>query len=160
MLRSNKGVTMISIIVTVLIMAALAGISVGLGLSSVDKIRIGRMVASMTMVKAKAEIVYENYQFSEIENNLVGSKTNLDSDGIILSDNEKNMIEGEDEYWYKWDADVLENQGLDPKMLSGNEVYYVNYENTEVISSKGAKFADEKCYSITGLKYLLEKIEE
>lgn len=64
--------------------------------------------------------------------------------------------------WYKWDRSTLEAQGLDKEMLAENEYFYVNYENGEIIYSKGTSFNNEDyMYSMTGLNYLLSNdVEE
>ena len=155
MLKDDKGITMTSLVIMIIVLLILASVSVTTGYSGIKEIRIGRIVSNMTMVKAKAETIYEANQFNE--ENLIGQKSDINS--ISISSVEQNLIGAISGDWYKWDKSVLKGQGLDPNMLSGdNEYFLVNYEKPEVIYSKGESLnGSERYYSLTGLKYILEK---
>jgi Tfp pilus assembly protein PilE len=156
MVKNNKGITLISLAVTIAVLSILITISINSGYSSIKKVRAGRLVSYMTMVRAKSKLIYEDYQFKNTS--LVGTKSDLPE----ISENEKSMIMNKydissDEFeklnWYKWEKKDLKDQGFDENMLDGEECYYINYEYGEIISSESV----ENFYSLTGLNKIYEQ---
>ncbi len=159
MVKKEKGVTLVTLVITIILLGILAGVSANTGYSVIKDMRIGRIIANMTLVRAKVETIYEQYQFSEEEEDLVGTKvTEID----FLSEEEKKLIEekaGNTEFanlvWYEWNANDLRSQGLDVNLLGNDEKFYINYENSEIIYSKGTAYRTKiKYYSMTGLNYI------
>ena len=153
MLKNNKGITMIALVITIIILLVLTGISVNTGFSTIKEFRAGRVISNLTMVKAKAEVIYEEYQFNGTP--LVGTT----GEKIELSDEEKRLLGSDFDIWtwYQWDTSILEEQGLDKEMLGTNEYFLVNYENAEIVYTKGTSLDGQTTYySLTGLKYMLE----
>lgn len=101
MLKNEKGITILVLVITIVIMIIITGVSVNNGFLVVKEVRLGRIISNMTMLKAKAETIYEQNQFNQTP--LVGTISTIKPD---LSEKEKNML-GEDVdnwTWYKWDA--------------------------------------------------------
>ena len=171
MLKSNKGVTIIALVTTIVILIILTGVSLTAGYSSLEKVRVGRIITNMTLVKAKADNLYEEYQFSNDET-ILGEKSKISNLNVTLSDVEKTLIQNaalenknissdlSNWDWYLWNKEKLQEQGLDSKILKNNEVFYVNYESGEVLYSTGTVHDNngEKTnyYSFTGLNNILE----
>ncbi len=156
MQNNNKGVTLITLVLTILLLSVLAGVSINTGFSVVKDIRMGRIISNMVLVKAKVEVIDEQYEFSGNEADLVGKKEQAGID--FIQETEKEMIEKNAESydfntwnWYCWDSDTLKSQGLDSNMLSNDECFYVNYEHGEIVYSKGTSHNNEKYYSLSGL---------
>lgn len=173
MLKNNKGVTILALVITIILLLILAGVSVNTGFSVVKDVRVGRMLSNMALVQAKVEVIGEEYHFHNNDTDyLVGEEVfRIDSathqlENIKLSDEERNMIAQKAEVseadlfnweWFKWDANILEAQGLDKKMLDENEFFYVNYEHAEIVSSEGTSYDNTHYfYSITGLNNLYQ----
>ena len=57
-------------------------------------------------------------------------------------------------YWYKWDTNILHEQGLDTKILKQGGCFFVNYDTPEVIYSEGETIDNVHYY------YSLTAIEE
>ncbi len=163
MLKNNKGITILALVITVLILLILTGVSLGTGYSVITDIKLGRTVANMALVKAKAETIYEQYQFSGNSEDLVGEPVSVD----FLSEREIQLIEQNSgktglagSVWYKWTAQTLVKQGLDPNLLRNKETefFFVNYEFDEVAWNKGTTYnvGTEKTYyySMTGLNFI------
>lgn len=168
MLKNNKGITILALIITILVLLVLTSVSLGTGYSVITDIKLGRTVANMALVKAKAETIYEQSQFSGNEEDLVGEKVSVD----FLSQEEIQLIEQNagktglaGRVWYKWDAETLAKQGLDPSLIQNliqnkKEDFYflVNYEFDEVAWNNGTTYdvGTEKTYyySMTGLNWI------
>ena len=106
------------------------------------------------MVKAKMETIYEQYQFNGTQ--LVGTPSDIE---IELSAQEQELLGNtvNSWKWYKWDANTLQSQGLDGKMLGKNKYFLVNYEHFEILySQKTSGENGEYYHSMTGLEKLLE----
>lgn len=168
MLKNNKGITILILVVTILLMLILAGVSLNTGFSVLNDMRMGSVVSNMNLVQAKAEVIYENYTFYNNDTDcLVGDGPyqmdhTLQLGDVKLEQEELQLIAQKAEVseeevknwnWYQWSREDLEAQDLDADMLAEDEMFYINYENAEVIYSTGVSLEDSKVYhSITGLK--------
>lgn len=161
MLRNNKGITILALVITILVLLVLTSVSLGTGYSVITDIKLGRTISNMALIKAKAETIYEQYQFSGNSEDLVGEPVTFD----FLSEKEIQVIEQNagkmgiaDSVWYKWTAETFVQQGLDPNLLqnqSSDIAFFVNYEFDEVAWNKGTTYdlGQQKTYyySMTGL---------
>lgn len=170
MIKNNKGVTLISLVVTILVLGILAGVSLTAGTSVITQVRAGRIVSNMSLVKAKAQTIYEEYQFY---NNDISYLAKADEDVYFVGTMDLNVTQEEIDMiateagvtsldvssweWYKWDKETLESQGLDKQMLGNNECFFVNYEYGEIIFSEGTSYHNSvDYYSLTGVNYVLK----
>lgn len=168
MLKKNSGVTLVSLVAIVVILMILAGVSLTSGYSLVQETRVMRIISNMTLVKSKAEIIYEGYQFSGDESELVGTQIGdldvdiSDDEKAIIIDRAKEDIESVEEnfenwHWYSWDRETLKANGLDYNMLDENEYFYVNYQYGEIVYSNGTSLDDSNYYfSMSGLSEAFE----
>lgn len=170
MIKNDRGVTLISMVVAVLILGILAGVSITAGTSIIPQVNASKVFSNMTLVNAKVQTIYEEYQFyNNDENYLVKSDDYvyvIGTMGLNISREEIEMIaqkygvtieEVSNWEWYKWDSGILKSQGLDKQMLGNNECFFVNYEYGEIIFSE--KISDDKdgeYHSFTGIKNILE----
>lgn len=163
MLKNNKGITMMMLVVTVIVLIILTGVSVQTGKVSTRDTKVARKVADMKLVKAKVEVIYEQNRFNG--ESLIGVNEVewfTDDLGIELSEEEKNLIVKDRNeknmskwLWYMWDREILMSQGLDPNMLSDNQYYFVNYATGEILYTAGTIYDNQKYYSLTGLEAML-----
>lgn len=151
MIKNNKGITILALVITVIILAMLVGVSLNSGYSVINNMRAGRMISDMVLVKAKVQTIYEQYEFNE-EKGLIGTridKTMLPS--LIQTEKESIKTALDDNTWFQWDTNTLVSQGLDYKLLGEGEYFYVNYKYSEIIYSKGTIYEGQTYYSLTGL---------
>lgn len=140
-LNKEKGITLVALIITIILMIILAGTGVYLGDKAIDKAKLEDIKTDMLSIKTKAKIIAEQYNFKDIEN-LVGSQI-TDEDATKLGiENSENIR--------KWSSSDLNSQGL--STIEG-DTYIVNYnlEDTnscEVYYLKGYQGK----YSLTELK--------
>lgn len=163
MLKNNKGITMMMLVVTVIVLIILTGVSVQTGKVSTRDTKVARKVADMKLVKAKVEVIYEQNRFNG--ESLIGVNEVewfTDDLDIELSEEEKNLIVKDRNekdmskwLWYMWDREILMSQGLDPNMLSDNQYYFVNYATGEILYTAGTIYDNQKYYSLTGLEAML-----
>lgn len=165
-MKNNKGVTLLMLAITVIVLSILSSVSITTGSKLIKEVRISRIISCMNLVMAKVGDIYENYQFDPITNDLVGiEETSLSE----LSDDEKAIIAEKNEVevdaldtwvWYTWDSETLKEQGLDSDMLGPGEYYYINYEHKEILYSVGTEHNHVIYHSYTGLSSLFEILSE
>ncbi|MBQ3145272.1 MAG: hypothetical protein IJB90_01630 [Clostridia bacterium] len=110
-LNKEKGITLIALIITVILMLILVGVGIDYGSDSINKAKLEDIKTDMISIKTRAKIVVEQYNFKDIDA-LVGSEI-TDAEKDILNIDEK--IEGleEDEYEIlKWSSQDLAGQNL------------------------------------------------
>lgn len=147
MLKNNKGVTLTVLVVTIIVIIILAGVTISSSDSLIKNTKVKNMVTNMYLIQAKAEALYEEYQFNNTDtDNYVGSPT-----ADVTSYGES---AGAEDKWYIWDQTTITQLGFDENMLSSGGDFIVNYATGEVIYTKGLKDDDGN------VKYTLSKLTE
>ena len=155
MIKNQKGVTLSALVITIIVLVILAGVTIGATTDLMSDSKVKTYITNMLLVQAKAESLYEKYQFEGTDlgagNEYMGTKEdianmekyNISSDGTT------------DDYWYKWTQTTLSKNGLDPEMLeTSSESFFVNYERGEVVYSNG--FVDKNGTRYFSLSEMLE----
>jgi hypothetical protein len=142
-LKSGKAITLVSLIITIVIMAIVIASGVELGKDAIKEAKLEDIKTDMISIKTKAKIVTEQYNFKDIDA-LVGT-------AITDEEASKLGIEKSDRI-LKWSSTDLSSQNL--SNIEG-DTYIVSYDldnpnNCEVYYLKGY---DGK-YSLTELQEL------
>lgn len=149
-LKNKKGITIIALVITVIIMLILVGVTIKVGTNSIDEAEKEDIITNMISIKTRAKIVKDQYNFKDISN-LVGTKLTEDTehdttqiDSVIPTENKENC--------YIWTQTDLNDQGLTSINSDESDFYVVYYgdENNgiEVYYSNGI----EGKYSLTQLQ--------
>ena len=72
-LRMEKGITIIALIITIILMLILAGVGIHFGTDAIDKAKLEDIKTDMISIKTKAKIIAEQYNFKDIDS-LIGSQ--------------------------------------------------------------------------------------
>lgn len=159
MLKNQKGVTLTVLVVTIIVLGILASVTISTTTDLMYDSKVKTYITDMSMIKAKAETIYEKYEFENDESQSANGLGNGDDNigyKVNISDMDKYGVssdESNNEYWYKWDKTILSNNGFSPEMLDSGEYYYVNYKSGEVVYSKGFKGKNSNTiYSLTEMK--------
>lgn len=142
-LNREKGITLVALIITIVLMLILAGVGIDFGSDAITKAKLEDIKTDMISIKTKAKIIADQYSIKEIDN-LVGTQITDEEATKLGITNNKNIR--------KWSKEDLTNQGL--STIDG-DTYIVNYSadgnNTcEVYYLNGY----EGKYSLTELKEL------
>ena len=142
-IKEKKGITLVALVITVVIMLILIGVGVKLGTDIIDKAKLEDIKTDMISIKTKAKIVVDEYNYKDIES-LVGSEISEEEIKLLgLSDKPYENIR-------KWSKEDLAMQNL--STIEGDKyvVYYdlENPNNCEVYYLEGYK---DK-YSLTELQ--------
>lgn len=160
MYKSNMGITLIALVVTITIMLILAAVGINMGREVIDKSKLEDIKTNMLAIQGKAKIIAEKNSFDKNEE-LIGIQI-VQEDGIYKASgyaikNElqnslnDNNSDGKSKY-YIWTEEDLKNEGLkNIKIDVENEKFYiVDYKTGEVFYALGY----EGKYSLKDLKDL------
>ena len=121
MFKESKGVTLIALIITIIIMIILAGATIATS-ELIDRAQEQQIVTNLALIQTKVKIIMEKASFSGDSSFYVG----------VL------QTSGEYEGMYEYTENVLRENGLDAiaNRING-EKYYVDYTTGDIIYSKG-----------------------
>ena len=140
-LKNEKGITLLALVITMIILMILVGITINIGKNGITESREGAMLSELGIVqnailqrKTKADLTGENYPGETI------TEANINLEETIEEIN-NNRTSGEEEISRKDRDDShyyflsTENGGLEELGITNSEdAYIVNYETGEVIN--------------------------
>ena len=158
--KNNKGITLIALTITIIILLILASITIYSGKESIKKAQLESLKTNMLLIKAKAKEYVEQASFKngvnkseiseEAKNELKGKEANA-------SDYSKqNITINGGEILYKLTSDNLKEMGLKDVKLGSNEEYLVKYNikdvTVEVYNTSGFENNGTTVYSLSELE--------
>ena len=158
--KNNKGITLIALTITIIILLILASITLYSGKESIKKAQLESLKTNMLLIKAKAKEYVEQASFKngvnkseiseEAKNELKGKEANA-------SDYSKqNITINGGEILYKLTSDNLKEMGLKDVKLGSNEEYLVKYNikdvTVEVYNTSGYENNGTTVYSLSELE--------
>ena len=149
-MRNNKGITLISLIVIVIILAMLTGYIVTSVNNTYEKSSIIQFSSYMQMIQKKVDIYVEEGTDIETLGQPLSTENKTRLQEILNSDT-KNVIETTDangsKLRYFSSSDIYE----DFEISEINDEVVVNFANREIISLNGVQKDEEMYYVIQGL---------
>lgn len=161
MQKNNKGITIVTLAMAIVVLIIIAGVSIYGATYLIDVANVQNITTNMLFIQAKAKTISEKSIFESDETLLQGEKiTDVDYDAInnlkeqeIISDQEENY-----DSYYLWNREILDNNDLQDVELEEGDFYIVNYKTNEVIYTKGFKKTDGKTgYKLSELKSEVEE---
>ena len=159
----NKGITLVALIITIVVMMIIAGIAVNEGSESIEIANLESKKTNMLLIKAQAKKYVEevNYRFGIKPENLSEEQKNsirieiYETQGKLQKASEAGITtpSGVDiSKCYYVTQESLENMGLNQVSLQNNEKYYVSFDeenvSVEVYNTEGFKGK----YSLTDIE--------
>ena len=156
MRNNEKGVTLIALVITIIIMSILAITTITTG-DLIGKAKFQSIASNMLLIQAKVRIINERFSFNEDPSIYVGKKLKDQTDKSIIANGALTSTELDNENLYVYDRDTLDSIGLEGINLPNDTIYIVNYENCDIIWPSGVENENgEKLYK---LSEILEEIE-
>lgn len=172
MIKNNKGVTLVALSITIIVILIIASVTYVSGRDLLDSTKLKGYITTMYLIKGEVENINETYQFDGDTSNLKGKKldisyTNPDT-GISTKDMlkdiyTKEIFVGESDaeikagneiaggIWYILEQDDMKELGIENDMLNSGDVFIVNYSTGLIIYSKGYTNKGVTTYSLDGL---------
>lgn len=153
-LSGQKGITLIALVITIILMMILIGIGIEYGGDAINKAKLEDRKTDMISIKTRAKIIAEQYNFQDREN-LVGTKytEDTDFDKQIVDNAFSEFTEEEMDNLYIWTQEDLNNEGLNTIEVFSDS-YYIVYYNLEDANSCEVYFSMgvDGNYSLTELQ--------
>lgn len=175
MIKNNKGVTLVALSITIIVMLIIASVTYVSGRDLLDSTKIRSYITTMYLVKGEVDNMNESYEFDGSETHLKGSKLNksydysgtgattqemlkqiymdeIFKDVADVSIREQNaMNEVNNGIWYILTEADLKQMGIENDMLDNGNVFIVNYKTGFIVYSKGYTNKGITTYSLDGL---------
>lgn len=140
-LKNNKGITLIALTITIIVLLILASITIYTGSESIKKAQLESLKTNMLLIKAKAKEYVEQASFKNGVNNTNIDEAKKQLQGQEESADSYNYISLDvGQYLYNVN-DELSNLGLKDVKVVGDEKYLVKYDiknvTVEVYNTKG-----------------------
>lgn len=148
--KSNKGITMVALLVTIVIMILLAAVTINIGTREIERAKLEDLKTTMLLIKGRAQIVADKEEFGE----------NYDSTGMLTleeatrynTSNLQSIFSNIDtSNLYIWEQTAMDNNNIQVT-VTNTDFYVVDYETGEVYYSLGFTYEDNTYYSLTELQ--------
>lgn len=142
-MKNNKGITMISLVIVVLIMILLASVTAYEANGLVSIARVQSVTTNLLLIQAKVRIINEKIVFESEEDKksqlYVGTKL-IEGDRALETMRDKEIVTNDDinnNSYYLLSKEDLIDMGLES--INSEDGYVVSYTTEEVIYIKGVK---------------------
>jgi len=156
MRKNERGITMVSLVITMVVLGIITGITIFTGMGIIKQVELQTINTNMMLIQAKVKTIAEQAKFNKDTNNYLGDLVseisgNDDIDELI----EVGVIEDSSKCYLISQSD-LNNMGLNQVDIA--EGYVVNYETEEIIYVKGFENDGNTYYKLSETRGL--SIEE
>ncbi len=148
-MKSEKGMTLITTAVLVVVIAALVSAVIYYARIAIAKEELESLKTDMLLVQAKVKKITGEYTLEQKEELLKGTKIDeMAENATIQNFLEKEIIDIEEENkkYYVLDKQNLEELDLQKVKLKEDSYYIVEYTSNEVYYTKGVEYADGNTY--------------
>lgn len=151
-LKSKKGITLISLVITITVLIILASIATYSGINVIKQSKLNKFTAEMKIMQTEVNNLYDRY--SSGETSVLGAGKELDSEANNVFTTNASGIADSSGYRY-YDRETIESLGIEEV----EEEFYVNVEKRSVISRLGIEYEGEKYYTLEQLPNGLYNVE-
>lgn len=133
-LKKQKGITIISLVITVIVLIIISGIGITMGIDSIKSSKDNKLTSELMMVQHAVLEQYTKYQTTKDITYLVGNKVELEEVNQIAQDYNITLVDIPQKYsnkdYYRLDKASLLQIGIE----NTDDEYIVNYISGEVIN--------------------------
>ena len=159
---NNKGISLIALVITIVVLLILASITFEYGKESINNAKLESLKTNMLLIKAKTKEYVEEANFkagtsNEYKDESGNLKAEIAEELIGTPEaNKPSYISLEDGQYLYDITSKLSEIGLKDIQVSGNEKYLVRYDvknaTVEVYNTKGFKVDGTTVYDLTNLQ--------
>ena len=159
--EDNRGITLVALVVTIIVLLILAGIGINTGISSMEKVKLEELKTNMLLIEAKARECVEEANFrmgGSTEDTVVDSvRTEIyETNNRLEKADSTNVPNIPDEIdldnCYVITQETFDLWGLNKIKLSEDEKYLVEFNESEIkVEVYNTKGYDGK-YSLTQIE--------
>ncbi|MGN1301908.1 MAG: hypothetical protein ACI4U9_05265 [Clostridia bacterium] len=150
-LKQTKGITIVALIITIIIMLILASVTIQFGVGEVQRAKLEDIKTTMLLIKGRAQIVADKEEFGESYDN-TGMIKVADASGYDLSLLQPTLNELEDtSNLYIWEQTAMDNNNIDVEITT-KDFFVIDYFTGEVYYSLGYTYEGNTYYSLTQMQ--------
>ena len=181
-MKKNKGITMVALVITIVLLLILVGISIGTGGNIIKRTELENLKTGMLLIEVKGKEYVENANFNlgtrfnelkdetekskridEAKSKLKGKEitdaSQLPETFEITTDQFNNEKNEKLEYYYELSDYDLEDMGManeETKNIKGDIIikYGIKYNTVEVYNTQGFTKDDKTYYKLSDLRNL------
>lgn len=158
-MKKENGITLMSLVITVIVLILIAGISIKSGTESVDDTRLEAFYTELEVIQKRVDEIAstnENY----IDNN--GNKIYLKDVGTNLNDEQTNLLTSINSNYVPSNFKYFTANQL--KNIFGlsdiSQDVFINFSDRTVISANGIEINKKKYYTLKNTSYFVEHTEK
>lgn len=141
-MKNEKGITLISLVITIIVLIILASVTTYAGLNSIRTSKLTRFRQELELMQAQVNLLYEKYK--DEETITIGKDiSQADSTKVENAFNSLGSQVTQADYRY-FDVDTLKDLGIE----GIEEEYLVNIKTRDVISLDGFKYEGAMYYTL------------
>lgn len=155
-MKKNKGITLISLVVTIAVLIILGSIATYSGVNVIRQSKLDKFTTEMGIMQTEVNNLYDRYSngTEEEKNQIINYGKELDSEANNVFTVNASGITDSSGYRY-YDKDTIAGLGIE----NIEEEFYVNVSKRSVISRLGIEYEGEKYYTLEQLPGGLYNIE-
>lgn len=147
----NKGITIVALIITIIVIMILATVTVEIGTGEIKRAKIEDLKTTMLLIKGRAQIVADKESFGESYDNTGMVKlaevasydtSNLQSEFSKLADTSS---------LYVWEQTAMDNNNIDVE-ITNTDFFVIDYLTGEVYYSLGYTYEGTTYYSLSEMQ--------
>lgn len=140
---NQRGITLITMVVTLVLMIILAAVTIEIGTESIDKSKMISFVSYMQAIQAKVDSIAENGNYLEYGEELSNNNKSKLQD-ILDSETESFLMTTSSEYLKYFDSSHISS---DLELENIDDEIIVDFNTREVISLNGTKYEGKMYYA-------------
>lgn len=144
-LKNNKGITIVALIITVILMLILVSVATYSGINTYKNTEVTKFVAQMQLIQTKVDELVEENNIENIGEEITTDETKKNIIDLAYTNGE--IQSNTDEYKNKFKYISRENLELQLDIADIEDDVLVNFETREVISISGVEYGGKKYYT-------------
>lgn len=148
--KSNRGITIITLIVTIIIMLMLAAVTIQFGAGEVERTKLEDLKTTMLLIKGRAQIVVDKESFGEDYDN-TGMIKLTDATGYNTSNLQNIFNDIDTSNLYVWEQTAMDNNNIQVT-ITNTDFFVIDYSTGEVYYSLGCIYEGNTYYSLTEMQ--------
>lgn len=150
-LKQNKGITIVALIVTIIIMLILASVTIQFGTGEIEKAKLEDIKTTMLLIKGRAQIVADKEEFGETYDK-TGMLKLADATEYDTSNLQDVFDTLEDtSNLYIWEQTAMDNNNIDVE-ITNEDFFVMDYSTGEVYYSLGYTYKGNTYYSLSQMQ--------
>lgn len=143
-MKQNHGITLVSLVITIIVLIIITGIAIFAGTSTIKSTKIAGFMTELELIQEKVNTIYEKRKLNKEDINYYSSLGQNIS--IIDSSKLANLLNGvSEEGYYYFSKEDLKKLDLD----NISQEVIINFETRDVASINGLLVEDKMCYRLT-----------